>query len=260
MLKHIAKGILLVLTGSLSVAWSAQPSFQPPAETTIPPGPLGTAIRQGKAIFDNTPSLAKPYVGNDLSCSQCHLDHGRRAGASPMWAAYVAYPAYRTKNHQVNTMQKRIQECFLFSENGHEPPQDGKIMTDLIAYTAWMAHGAPMGVSLPGRGYPKLPSPQQSPDPSRGQVVYQAHCAACHGADGQGLKTGNKTVFPPLWGPRSFNAGAGMAHIKHAAPFIKANMPFDAPGTLTTQQAYDVAAFIDHEPRPKDPRKRNHPN
>ena len=80
------------------------------------------------------------------------------------------------------------------------------------------------------------------------------HCAACHGADGAGQKAGGKMVFPPLWGARSFNWGAGMASIKNAAEFIRANMPLGQGGSLTPQEAWDLAAFVDSQVRPQDPR------
>src|SRR3546814_7456590 len=62
-------------------------------------------------------------------------------------------------------------------------------------------------------------------------------------------------VFPPLWGPDSYNWGAGMARIDTAAGFIKANMPLGKPFSLTDQEAWDVAAFVDSHERPKDPRQ-----
>jgi thiosulfate dehydrogenase len=62
-------------------------------------------------------------------------------------------------------------------------------------------------------------------------------------------------VAPPLWGPRSFNIGAGMARARTAASFIRDNMPFDLPGSLTDQQAFDVAAFVVAQPRPDYPGK-----
>lgn len=46
-----------------------------------------------------------------------------------------------------------------------------------------------------------------------------------------------------------------MARVDLAAGFIRANMPFDQPGTLSDGQAWDVAAFIDSHERPKDPRQ-----
>jgi thiosulfate dehydrogenase len=55
-------------------------------------------------------------------------------------------------------------------------------------------------------------------------------------------------------GERSFNWGAGMHQINNAAGFIKANMPLALGGSLTDQQAWDVAYFMDAHERPQDPR------
>ncbi len=74
------------------------------------------------------------------------------------------------------------------------------------------------------------------------------------GADGQGQSSGGKPVFPALWGARSFNWGAGMGDIRNAADFVKANMPLGLGGTLTDQEAWDVATFMDSHERPQDPR------
>ena len=75
-------------------------------------------------------------------------------------------------------------------------------------------------------------------------------CQACHGMDGQGTPAG-----PPLWGPKSFNIGASMARLRTAASFIKYNMPHDRPGTLTHQQAFDLAAYMNSQARPDLPGK-----
>src|SRR3546814_8257051 len=48
------------------------------------------------------------FVGNGLSCQNCHLDAGRKPDSAPMWAAWVTYPLYRSKNKQINTMEARI--------------------------------------------------------------------------------------------------------------------------------------------------------
>lgn len=89
----------------------ADQSFAPPAESAIPAGPGGDAIRRGQAIFTATSAHAGRYVGNGMTCSNCHLDAGRKADAAPMWAAWVSYPAYRAKNGRVNTMEDRIRDC-----------------------------------------------------------------------------------------------------------------------------------------------------
>ena len=105
-------------------------------------------VRFGRDIFTDTPRYAKPYVGNSLSCQNCHLDAGSLANAAPMWAAYVAYPAFRTKNEQVNTFEKRLQGCFRYSMNGKVPPADSAVITALTAYAFWLATGAVFWLSM----------------------------------------------------------------------------------------------------------------
>lgn len=48
-----------------------------------------------------------------------------------------------------------------------------------------------------------------------------------------------------------------MAREERAASFIWHNMPQNNPGTLTEQQAFDLAAFINSHPRPDSPGKEN---
>lgn len=231
------------------------PTFTPPPDSAIPNDPFGALVREGRDIFTDTPRYAKPYVGNGLNCESCHLDAGRRADSAPMWAAYVRYPRFRAKNGKVNSFADRLRGCFQFSMNGKAPAADSEVIRALTAYSYWLATGAPTGKDLAGWGYPKkgftLPLP---PSYARGQKVYASHCALCHGTDGEGQQVAGKFVFPPLWGAESFNWGAGMGNIDNAAAFIKANMPFSRGGTLTDQDAWDAAMFMDAHERPQDPR------
>ncbi|MFZ3119747.1 MAG: c-type cytochrome [Variovorax sp.] len=228
--------------------------FAPPPESAIPGGDYGQVIRLGEQVFMQTGKYAGRYVGNDLNCASCHLDAGRKPDSAPMWASFIHYPAFRSKTGKVDTLASRIQGCFQFSMNGKAPPQDDEIMTALQTYAFWLAKGAPVGTPLPGSGYPKLKKPAQAPDFVRGEKVYAQNCALCHGADGLGQRAGDHQVFPPLWGPRSFNWGAGMHQLGNAAGFIQANMPLGKGGTLSEQDAWDVALFMNSHERPQDPR------
>ena len=241
-------------TVAMTVASGALPRFTPPPASAIPDNPFGAEVRLGRDIFTHTQKYAKPYVGDGLTCESCHLDAGRRPGSAPLWAAYVRYPRYRSKNGKVNTFAERLQGCFRFSTNGKAPPADGKIIKALTTYSYWLATGAPTGKNLAGYGFPRIAAPPEAPDYARGQKVYETHCALCHGGDGQGQKVAGDYVFPPLWGPHSFNWGAGMSKVNTAAAFIKANMPFSRGGTLTDQEAWDVAYYLDAHERPQDPR------
>ncbi len=228
--------------------------FTPPPESAIPNDRFGSEVRLGRRIFDETARYAPRYTGNVLSCSNCHIDAGRLANSAPLWAAYVSFPAYRSKNKHVNTFEERMQGCFRFSMNGKAPPMGDSVLVALESYAFWLSTGAPVNTPVAGRGYPKLPSPALAPDYARGAKVFAQHCALCHGADGRGQRAGGTQVFPPLWGPESFNWGAGMGNINHAADFIKANMPLGLGGTLSDQDAWDVAYFMDSHERPQDPR------
>jgi thiosulfate dehydrogenase len=229
-------------------------SFQPPPDSAIPAGKFGDVVRFGEQIFRDPATYAPQFVGNQMRCSNCHLEAGRQSGASPLWAAYTAYPAYRSKNGHVNSFEERLQGCFRYSMNGKVPKLGDPVLVALESYAYFLAKNLPTGETAAGRGFPALPKPPLPPDYTRGAEVYAQNCASCHGAHGLGQSSGGQVVFPPLWGPQSYNWGAGMTSIKSAAEFIRANMPLGLGGTLTAQQSWDVAAFIDSQVRPQDPR------
>ena len=239
---------------ALNAAAHTGATFQPPSEADIPTGPFGDTIRMGRDIMLDTPKHAAHFVGNNLSCANCHLDAGRMAGSAPLWAAYVNFPAYRAKNGKINTYQERLQGCFRFSMNGSAPPLGDPVLVALEAYSFWLATGLPVNKELAGRGYPKLEKPAQAPNFVRGQAIYTARCALCHGTNGAGQSVGGHIVFPPLWGDQSYNWGAGMGGINNAAQFIYANMPYGMSYSLMPQEAWDVAYFMNAHERPQDPR------
>jgi thiosulfate dehydrogenase len=55
-------------------------------------------------------------------------------------------------------------------------------------------------------------------------------------------------ILSALWGPDAYNDGAGMNQVKKMAAFVIRNMLQNNPGTLTPQQAYDVAAYVASKP------------
>jgi thiosulfate dehydrogenase len=165
------------------------------------------------------------------------------------------FPEFRTRNAKVNLLEDRINDCFERSMNGQRLPNDSEPVVALVAYMTWLSQGQPVGTSVAGRGFPKLKE-QPEPDANNGRVVYASRCAACHGAEGQGISgPGGAYAFPPLWGDRSFNIGAGMARLDTATAFVSHNMPLGQGGTLSAQEAVDVASFFTAQPRPDFARK-----
>ena len=72
---------------------------------------------------------------------------------------------------------------------------------------------------------------------ARGQQLYKAQCAACHGNALEG------TVGAPLAGD-SFLSNWSARSLANLVDKIQKTMPFEQPGTLTRPQATDLAAYI----------------
>ena len=159
-------------------------------------------------------------------------------------------------------MEDRINGCMERSLNGKALPVDGPEMKAMLTYIKFISSAEPVGKSLDGRGAPPLPLPEKPADPNRGRQVFAETCAVCHGENGQGQRlspeeaaqAGRRYRFPPLWGPDSYNDGAGMARAITAAQFVRANMPFgttfETP-TLSVADAFDVSAYINGQSRPQ---------
>lgn len=219
-----------------------------PADSTIPSGPLGDAIRRGRALVLDTRDSLPHAVGNALRCTSCHLDAGTRPYAMTWHGVYARFPQYRSRSATVIRLEDRINDCFVRSLNGRALPDSGRDMRDIVSYMAFLSQKVPVGGTVPGQGIATLtPLPA---DATRGAAIFASTCARCHGAEGQGTP-----LATPVWGARSYNIGAGMARLRTAAAFIRRNMPYDQPGTLSDQQAFDVAAYLDSRPRPDFPGK-----
>lgn len=252
-----ALAALTVACGGPESPPAADPTADAAADTTprysIPPDSamgtdsLGRSIRRGKALLAYTRDSLPRHVGNALACTSCHPDDGTRPYAMPWVGVYGRFPQYRSRAASVQIIEDRINDCFERSMNGRPLARDGRDMRDIIAYMAFLSRGIPVGATVPGQGLPRLSV--TSGDSAAGALVFAGQCQRCHGANGEG------SVGPPVWGPGSYNIGAGMSRLRTASAFIRYNMPQDLRGTLTDQQAADVAAYINSQPRPDHPGK-----
>lgn len=157
------------------------------------------------------------------------------------------FPQYNKRSHRVITLHDRLAECFLYSMNGRPPNMASKEMVALVAYIAWLSRGTPeFSTPAPANRFIE-PLPSASPNVAHGGTLYAQQCSVCHQSNGAGLAG----AFPPLWGPDSFNNGAGMAHVDRMTGFVMHNMPQNAPGSLSLEDSYDVSAFVLSHDRPK---------
>jgi thiosulfate dehydrogenase len=249
-----------------ALSQSAADAWPNPDPEKLTSGAFRDTVLYGRKLFNETFAVIGPevanvsmrYSGNNLSCQSCHLQGGTQRFAIPMTGVYGLFPQYIGRENEVRTLEERIEGCMQRSMNGRDLPQGGKEMKALVTYIQFLSTGVPVGKALEGRGSPALPLLARAADPKHGSAVYNANCAACHQPDGQGKRNGapgdaKGYMFPPLWGPDSFNDGAGMHRLIASASFIRANMPFgthyDAP-VLSVEDAWDVAAYVNSQPRP----------
>lgn len=225
-------------------------AWQPPVVDSTPDDPFEKAVYRGLALLTHTRDSLPAYVGGTLNCTSCHLDEGRRPNAAPLTGVHSRYPKFVDRIAAVVPIEDRVNYCLTRSLAGSKLPVDSREMQDIVAYLSFISRGVPVGEHVRGEGFPKMPD--LVGDSAHGGVLFVENCARCHGNDGAGLGS-----IPALWGARSFSIGASMARQGRAASFIRHNMPFDRPGTLTDQQAYDVAAYITSMTRPDLPGKEN---
>ena len=222
--------------------------FRVPSVVELKDTAYRASALRGRALLLGTRDSLPHNVGNSLRCASCHLDGGLRRGAMPWVGSFARFPQYRARSGKVDLIEDRINDCFRRSMNGTALAPADRDMRDIVTYFAFLSSGIPVGAETEGQGL--VPLQPLKGDPARGAGVFAATCARCHGASGQGT-----ALATPLWGPRSYNVGAGMARISTAASFVYALMPIDRAQRLTAQQAFDVATYVNTRPRPDFPGK-----
>jgi thiosulfate dehydrogenase len=201
---------------------------------------MARSVLRGRALLRATGDSLPDHTGNALRCVSCHLDDGRGRDAIPLTGVYSRFPQYRSRVGAVQRLEDRINDCFARSLNGSPLAWDDPAMRDIVAYLAFISRGVAVGDSTRFTLDTALAG-----DTVAGRRRYTATCARCHQENGTG--TG---AYPPLWGPMSFDSGAGMARMRTFTAFIHRNMPFDQPGTLPERDAIDIAAYVLAHGRP----------
>jgi thiosulfate dehydrogenase len=237
--------------------------------------PLSKQIRWGFRIFTNTTAEVPGFAGAKVSCNNCHLNGGQRERSLPLVGVAGMFPEYNRRSGRLYTLADRIVDCFLRSENatGVEtagvvrnpenadpqlPTPTSQEVLAVAAYISWLGRGYEVGTNPQWRGQNTIPAskliPVEKLDPRKGEALFMEHCTNCHGEDGQGVAIGDKKAGP-LWGPDSWNDGAGAARVYTLAGIIRPSMPYLDPGRLTDEEAQQIAAFINSKPRPVYPFK-----
>jgi len=242
---------------------------QPKAEQTLWVAPdtagLGNSesdelIKYGKKLIENTSLYLGPngnvaHLSNGMNCQNCHLAAGTKPYGNNYSAVAANYPKFRDRSGSVESIYKRVNDCMERSLDGHDLDTLSREMQAIKAYITWVGKDVSKGTKPLGSGLTELAYLDQAADPAAGKVVFEAKCVSCHGDNGQGkLNADNITYqYPPLWGPHSYTMAAGLFRLSRLAGYVKSNMPFGVDYTnaqLSDEEAWNVAAFVNSQPRP----------
>jgi len=205
-------------------------------------------------------------ISNGMNCQNCHLQAGKRLDGNNYSAVFSTYPKFRDRSGSMETIYKRVSDCFERSLNGTAPDSNSREYQAIYAYIKWLGKDVPKDAKPKGSGIPKLKYLDRAADPAKGKIVYQNQCQSCHGADGQGQLNlaGNEYEYPPLWGDNSYNVSAGLFRLSNMAGYVYTNMPFNQamPGNpkLSVEESWDVSAYVNSMPRPQKKFSEDWPN
>lgn len=235
--------------------------WQAPTENEILNEKNATEIAYGKDLIVNTShyfgnkGIVKPMNTNGMNCQNCHLEAGTKTFGNNYSGFMANFPKYRARSGKIESPEKRINDCFERSLNGKPLAENSKEMKAMIAYMTWVGKNVPKKSKPLGVGFKEITLLDRAANPNLGKILYEKKCASCHQANGEGVLNEQKSGFtyPPLWGNKSYNDGAGLYRISNFAKFIKYNMPqgvtHDNP-ILSDEEAWDIAAFVNSQTRP----------
>lgn len=218
-------------------------------------------IIYGEQLISNTAKYLGPQgsvlqISNGMNCQNCHLDAGTRPWGNNYGGVYSTYPKLRARSGSIENIYKRVNDCLERSLNGEALDTNSYEMQSIYSYLKWLGQDVPKNKKPYSSGLPALPYLERAADADKGKQVYINACQICHGESGEGVLNadGKSYRYPPLWGNNSYNDGAGLYRLSRFASFVKNNMPFNqathSNPKLTDDEAWDVAAFVNAQPRP----------
>lgn len=217
-------------------------------------------VLYGKTLISNTALYLGPkgkvaHISNGMNCQNCHLDAGTKIFGNNYSSVAATYPKFRERSGSVESVEKRVNDCFERSLNGKSLDTSSLEMRAIKAYILWVGSVMTKGQKVKGSGITELAYLDRAADPQKGETVYRQNCQTCHGENGQGKGNADHSwyEYPPLWGNSSYNIGAGLYRLSRLAGYVKSNMPlgatYDNP-QLSDEEAWDVAAFVNSQQRP----------
>src|SRR5262245_27878336 len=122
------------------------PIWTVPEIGALPNDAYGQQVRRGRDLVTatyahigpNVPDPAKRFAGNNLACSNCHLNAGTKKFGIPLFGLFEMFPQYSARSGAEISIEDRLNGCMLRSMNGKALPVDGPEMAAFVAYIKFL--------------------------------------------------------------------------------------------------------------------------
>ena len=244
-------------------------SYYAPAYRLPDPAGMSSPAARGKELIHSTykylgaesgqrAANGRPFVGNKLACTNCHMADGTQPDASPFVVVAQKYAPpgiFNSRSNILLDVPNRVNTCMERSLAGEALPRDSQPMKDIVAYIDFLATGLQPGFTfkqVKGQEFPAVTLLTRAANPVRGKEIYKERCEECHQDNGQGEWNDKQQRYdiPALWGNNSFGLMSGMGRLATAATMVWGTMPrnqvniMDPATRMSQADAWDVAAYL----------------
>ena len=125
--------------------------WEAPDLIRIPSDKEGNLILYGRDLIIHTADYFGPKgkiasMSNGMNCQNCHLDAGTKLWGNNYSAVYSTYPKFRARSGTIETIYKRINDCFERSLNGKALDSNSTEMKAIYAYIKWLGSTVPKNI------------------------------------------------------------------------------------------------------------------
>jgi thiosulfate dehydrogenase len=148
------RAVAAVVIGIAAAGAGRAQTVSPPVWTVPEVGALpdddhGSLVRRGRDLITATyahigpevPDSAKRFAGNNLACSNCHLEAGTKKFGLPIFGLVELFPQYSARLGAEITIEDRVNSCMSRSMNGRALPLDSLEMQAIVAYIRFLSSG-----------------------------------------------------------------------------------------------------------------------
>lgn len=206
----------------------------PSIDDLDPDDELTPFIKDGKELLDDTHDVLADESENKLSCMSCHAD-GSDSGGESLVGITSEYPKYDEREGAVITLEEKVNDGLTRTLNTEKLDYDGEELRSIIAYLTYISKGIKVGEGVAENEDAVEIEEIPEPDLDNGKKLYNEKL---------------KDSSPELWGEHSFTDGSSLARMSVMTNFVRNYLPENEPGSLSDQEAADVAGYILSKDRP----------